>query len=468
MNKRKQIIDSLRGMSKLEIIDKLSSFTADDIEAILSDWTLWARPEQLPPDDPHWNIWLLLCGRGNGKTRTGSEWIVSQAEDPRAQLALVGATSGDVRDTITEGPAGILKSAKPHNPATYAPSKRKITFASGAVAHCYSAEEPDRIRGGNFSGAWIDELAAFPDAQEVFDMLMLALRIGRARCVITTTPRPSTLLKRLTQEPTTHVTRGSTYDNIANLSPTFIKTVVARYEGTSRGLQELHAHLLDEAEGALWTRATIDTNRVRVVPQLRRIVVAVDPATTSHARSDLTGIVVCGVGATDGHGYILEDLSGRFSPDAWGKIAVAAYKRWKADKMIAESNQGGDLVSHVIATVDRTVPVKLIHASRGKTSRAEPIAALAEQGRIHHVGSFPLLEDEMCSYTGDGASPDRMDAAVYALTELALAAGPLSTTGYQSASRHLGGRAQAFSELLGPGMNSTRRFSNWKRANGAL
>ena len=246
MNKRKQIIDSLRGMSKLEIMAKLSSFTADDIEAILSDWTLWARPEQLPPPGDHWSTHVILAGRGWGKTKTGSEWIVSQAEDPNARLALVGATSADVRDTMIEGVAGILRSAKPHNPATYEPSKRKITFMSGAVVHCFSAEEPDRIRGGNFSGAWIDELAAFPDPQEVFDMLQLALRIGRARCVITTTPRPSTLLKRLTQEPTTHVTRGATYDNMANLSSSFIKTVVARYEGTSRGLQELHAHLLEK------------------------------------------------------------------------------------------------------------------------------------------------------------------------------------------------------------------------------
>lgn len=466
MKHGRSLIEQARGLSAAEILLMVTSLNATPAEtrALLEDWALWGRPEQLPPPGDVWNVWLILAGRGWGKTKTGAEWIVSQAEDPGAQLALVGATSADLRDTMIEGPAGILKSAKSHNPAIYEPSKRRVVFASGAVAQAFSAEEPDRIRGGNFSGAWVDELAAFADPEEAFDMLTLALRLGRARCVITTTPRPSAFLKKLAQEKTTHVTRGSTFSNIANLSKSFVDTVIARYQGTSRGEQELHAALLDEAEGALWKRSQIDFLRVRAAPQLVRVVVAVDPATTSNATSDETGIVVAGLGV-DGHGYVLEDCSLRGSPDAWGRAAVAAYKRWKCDRMIAESNQGGAMVEHVIQTVDATIPVKLIHASRGKYARAEPIAALTEQNRIHHAGKFSLLEDQLCTWTQDEGSPDRLDAMVYALTELNIAAGAPDYSGYKSVVRVGSAGARDFSELLGGGMRSSTP-KNWRRADG--
>ncbi|MFQ6018224.1 MAG: terminase large subunit domain-containing protein, partial [Kiloniellaceae bacterium] len=274
--------------------------------------------------------------------------------------------------------------------------------------------------------AWDDELAKWRHAEAAWDQLQFGLRLGpRPRQVVTTTPRPIKTLKNLIKDPDTVITRGSSYENIANLAPAFIQRIIRRYEGTRLGRQELDAELLEDTPGALWRRARIDDLRVAAAPALVRVVVAVDPATSSGPESDETGIVVAGLSA-DNHGYVLDDLSMRGSPDAWGRSAVAAYHRWRADRIVGEVNAGGEMVEHVIRTVDRDVSYKAVRASRGKVARAEPVAALDEQGRVHHVGCFPELEDQMCAFAGDfdragaGYSPDRVDARVWALSELML------------------------------------------------
>jgi predicted phage terminase large subunit-like protein len=336
-----------------------------------------------------------------------------------ARVALVAPTAADARDVVVEGESGILAVSPPWFSPAYEPSKRRLTWPNGAVGTVFSADEPDRLRGPQFDLAWCDELAAwrYPEA---WDMLQMALRLGTdPRAVVTTTPRPTRIIRDLLAAKTTVVTRGATFENRANLAPTFLDQMKARYEGTRIGRQELYADLLDDVPGALWNRAMLDELRVRSAPGLRRIVVAVDPATTSGEHADMTGIIVAAKGE-DGHGYVLEDLSCRTSPDAWARTVAAAYTRHKADRVVAEVNQGGDLVESVLRTIDPHLPLKKVHASKGKRTRAEPIAAMYEQRKVHHVGGFPDLEDQACSFTPDGydGSPDRVDALVWALTEL--------------------------------------------------
>ncbi|MEI6065554.1 MAG: terminase family protein, partial [Pseudanabaena sp. ELA748] len=341
----------------------------------------------------------------------------------RLRIALVAATSADVRDVLVEGESGLLAIAPPHARPVYEPSKRRLTWPNGVIATTYSADEPDRLRGPQHDAGWCDELAAwrYPDA---WDQLMFGLRLGTdPRVVVTTTPRPTPLVRQLVRSPSTHVTRGSTYDNRANLAPAFFDQIVTRYEGTRLGRQELNAEILDDAPGALWSRAMLDGSRVDRAPlALRRVVVAVDPAVTSTESSDETGIVVAGVG-TDGHGYVIADHTGKYSPADWARLAVRLYREHKADRIVAESNQGGDMVAHTIRTVDPGAPVKLVHASRGKRTRAEPVVALYEQGRVHHVGVLAALEDQLCTWDASTseASPDRLDALVWALTDLVVA-----------------------------------------------
>ena len=398
-------------------LDWLDEYDEDFKRAVLYDWTVWARPAQLaPPGD--WRVWLILAGRGFGKTRSGAEWIRQQVENGRVgRIALVGATAADVRDTMIEGESGLLRVFPDEDRPRYEPSKRRVTFANGAIATTYSADEPDRLRGPNHDLAWADEVAAwrYPEA---WDQLMFGLRIGdRPRAVATTTPRPTKLIRNLAERADCVVTRGSTYDNTANLSPAFLDEMRQRYEGTRLGRQELEAELLLDADGALWNRDMLDQARTVTVPNLRRIVVAIDPAATANADSDETGIVVAGVD-DHGHGYVLEDRSMKGSPAEWASAAVTAHHVHKADRIVAEANQGGDMITHTLRTVDASAPVKLVHASRGKRTRAEPVAALYEQGRVHHAGTFPELEDQLCTWTPDGPSPDRLDALVWALTEL--------------------------------------------------
>ena len=318
-----------------------------------------------------------------------------------------------------EGESGLLRVFPESQRPTYYPSKRRVEFHNGAVAFCYSAEEPERLRGPQHHSAWCDELAAWKYPQDTWDNLMMGLRLGAdPRCVVTTTPRPIQTLKSIIKDPHTRTTRASTFDNRDNLAPGFIDAILTRYEGTRLGRQELYAELLEDNPGALWKRQQIDDLRVAQAPDLVRVVVGVDPSAT--AGGDETGIVVVGKGA-DGHLYVIGDHSTKGTPQAWGTAANRAFIGSKADRVIYEANQGGDMVAHVLRTVNPSIPLKAVHASRGKRTRAEPISALYEQGKVHHVGSHAILEDQMCEWTPDdpGAhSPDRMDALVWACTEL--------------------------------------------------
>lgn len=409
--------DSLRA-NLAEILPTLSD---QDCAIALYEWQLWARPDQVPPAGD-WRVWMLLGGRGSGKTRSGAEWVRARAAaNPNARIALVARTSADVRDVIVEGESGILAISPPWDRPTYIPSKRRLEWGNGAIATTYTADEPDTLRGPQHTDAWADELAAwrFPDT---WDQLLMGLRLGDdPRVVVTTTPRPTPLIRRLRDDPTCSLARSRTLDNAANLAPAFLSQIVTRYQGTRIGRQELEGELLDDLPGALWKRDAIDETRVSEAPAFKRVVVAIDPAVTATEDSDQTGIVVAGL-AHNGHAYIIEDCSVRETVDGWARRAVAAYRRHSADRVIAEVNNGGDLVERVIRTVDRSIPYRAVRATRGKSLRAEPIAALYEQGRVHHVGSWPELEDQLCALTQDGytgeGSPDRADAAVWALTEL--------------------------------------------------
>ena len=398
---------------------------ADEDAEWLYDWaTMYARPNQLEPAGL-WNTWLLLAGRGFGKTRTAAEWIRSRVERGKARrIALLGRTSSEVRDVMIEGESGLLAVCPPWNKPVYEPSKRRLTWPDGSIATTFTADEPDQLRGPQFDTAWCDELASFKHV-EAWDNLRFGLRLGkRPRVIVSTTPRPTQIIRDLVADPSTHVTRGSTYDNKGNLAEDFLKRIVAKYEGTRLGQQELHAEILDDTIGALWKQSLIDEHRVKHAPYMRRVVVAVDPSTTSNEDSDECGIVVAGVGE-DGHGYVIDDVSEVLSPDGWAKKAVKAYHKHGADRIVAEVNNGGDLVEVTIRAVDRNVSYKKVHASRGKAVRAEPVSALYEQGRVHHVGMHAKLESQMCTWVPgiSAKSPDRMDALVWAITELMLGAG---------------------------------------------
>ena len=402
-----------------------------------------ARHTQRPPAGA-WLVWLVLAGRGFGKTRTGAEWSWRQARVKR-RGALIAPTAADARDTMVEGESGILACAPQAFRPLYEPSKRRLTYPNGARQTVFSADEPDRLRGPQHEYAWGDELAAWRYLEEAWAQLLLGLRIGQhPQACVTTTPRPIPLLRSLIVDERSAVVRGSTYDNLSNLAPSFREQVVARYEGTRLGRQELHAELLDDVEGALWSLVQLEALRaygsaLELAEQCARVVVAVDPAVTSGEHSDETGIIVAGISdrhhcvvcgpSTDSHALVLADLSGRYTPEGWASRAVSAYETFRADAVIAEVNNGGDMVGHVVRTVSSRARYRKVTASRGKRVRAEPIAALYEQGRVHHVGQLSALEDQMVTWTPDSLrSPDRMDAAVWALSDLLLT----RRTGYAS------------------------------------
>jgi len=408
----------------------LSGLSAEEQQHLLYHWPFWARPNQLPPTGD-WTHWLVLAGRGFGKTRTGAEWVRHLAESGAAKrIALLAPTAADAREVMIEGESGLLAVSNPLFRPVYEPSKRRLRWPNGAIATAYSADEPERLRGPQHDAAWCDELCAWRFADQAFDMLMFGLRLGTCpRSIITTTPKPTALLKRLLADPRVHLTKGSTYDNLANLAPTFKNTVLQQYEGTRLGRQELLADVLEDMPGALWQRALINSARrpAGSVPQFDRIVVAIDPPAS--ASGDECGMIVAARKAD--RFFVLDDISaGGLSPQAWATQAVRAYHSYQADRMIAEANQGGDMVRAVLEQVDAGLPIKLVHASRGKVARAEPIAALYEQGRVSHLGQFERLEDQMCAFSASfdrhamGYSPDRVDALVWALTDL-LAKRPL-------------------------------------------
>jgi phage terminase large subunit-like protein len=347
--------------------------------------------------------------------------VRSWARDPNAVIALVAPTAADARQVMIEGESGILAVCPESERPVYRPSIRELRWPNGARAYTYSAEEPERLRGPQNTSAWCDEVAAYPKPKTVWDLLLPGLRLGSdPRRVVTTTPKPSKFLAGLLADPTTVVSRLRTRDNRANLAPGVVEDLERIYGGTRIGRQELDGELLEEAEGALWRGAQIEALRVAAAPDLVRVCVAIDPSVTSGPNSDEVGIIVAGLGA-DGHGYILRDLSGRMSPDDWAQRAVAGFDHYKADKIIAEANNGGDLILSVMRTVRLNVPIEKVHAARGKITRAEPVAALYEQGKVHHVGGFADLEQEMTNYVaGESVSPNRMDALVWAISYLML------------------------------------------------
>ena len=436
------LAEELAKLSPAERASLLETLSTEQLEELQHCWAMWARPEQLPPPDnvlpdgKVWLYWLYLAGRGTGKTRSGSEFVRSEVcgttplgKGRCVRIAIIGETSKDVRDVIVEGDSGLLKCHPKAFRPVYKPSTASLHWPNGAVATLYNGTEPDQLRGPQCDLAWADELAKWRYAQEAWDMLMFGLRLGtRPRAMVTTTPRPIPILKALLKDPYTVVTRGRTQDNAENLAASFIQQVQERYGGTRLGRQELDGELVDDIPDALWRRSEIDEGRKRSkeLPEMTRIVVAVDPAAKSATaqRTDEgaeTGIITVGLGK-DGHGYVLADDTTTGPPDQWGRAAVAAYHASSADIIVAEENNGGEMVSHVIRTVSNTAPVKLVRASRGKVARAEPIAALYTQRKMHHVGGFSALEDQMCQFTnvGDGGTErkDRVDALVWGVAEL--------------------------------------------------
>ena len=390
---------------------------------LLTHWPYWRKPRQAPPEGD-WRVWLMMAGRGFGKTRAGAEWVRSLAEaNGGIRIALVGATLDETRALMVEGECGLLNISPAATRPRYEPSRRQLTWRSGAVAKLYSGENPEGLRGPEHHYAWCDELAKWSYAEASWDNLMLTMRGGESpRTLVTTTPRPIALLRRLVNELGVATVRGRSRDN-AWLPESFIQAVEATYGGTRLGRQELDGELIEDAEGTLWPRDLIEGCRVRDIPPLRRVVIGVDPPAGAGAASDACGIVVVGLG-DDGRGYVIEDASVQgLGPEGWARTVASAARRKGADRVVAEVNNGGAMVESVLRAAEVSLPVKRVHATRGKAVRAEPVAALYEQGRICHVGAFPELEDQMCGFVPDNYddSPDRLDALVWALTDLFLA-----------------------------------------------
>jgi len=383
-------------------------------------WELHARDKQILPGGD-WQTWLILAGRGYGKTRTGAETI-REWKESNGIIHLVGATAADVRDIMVEGESGLLNISPKWDKPIYHASKRKVTWSNGAYALLFSADEPDRLRGPQCEKAWADELASwrYPDA---WDQLQFGLRLGtNPQCIVTTTPRPTKIIRELAKDETTVITKGSSYENRGNLAPAFFDKIIKKYEGTRLGRQELDAEILEDVEGALWSSRLIDPYRLTTAPQLIKIVIAIDPAVTSNKKSNETGIIAVGYNNIKGtrHYYVLDDYSGTYTPNQWATKSIQMFDFLEANEMIAETNNGGDLVETVIKSIDASIPYRKVHASRGKVTRAEPVVGLYEQGRVHHVGSLAKLEDQMTTWDAGAGdpSPDRIDALVWGVTAL--------------------------------------------------
>ena len=402
----------------------LATMSHRDCEQLLCDWNLWARPDQEPPPGD-WVVWLILAGRGAGKTRAGAE-AVRRWSWAFPLVNLIGPTADDVRDVMVLGESGILACCRDEERPRYLASAGRLEWPNGAVSHLFSAEEPDRLRGKQHMKLWLDELAAWR-RPETFDQAMLGLRLGdKPQMIVTTTPRPTRIVKALVDDRDTIVTRGSTFDNRGHLARAFIRRIAKRYEGRAIGRQELFAEIVEETPGALWTRALIE--RQRVSPEAApkdfvEVVVAVDPPARSGAKSDECGLVVAGK-AADGRLYLLADLTSQGdTPAGWAARVGAAYRGFGANRVVAEINNGGEMVTEVLRQAEPHLPVRTVTATRGKFLRAEPIAAAYERGLVLHAGVFPKLEDQLCALTPDfdrrsGPSPDRADALVWAIADL--------------------------------------------------
>jgi phage terminase large subunit-like protein len=418
---------------RMRLLARLAS--RDRLEEFVARWTFWARPGQRPPEGS-WRVWLLMAGRGYGKTRAGSEWVHHLAEEPGLRIALVGSTAEDARSVMIEGASGLLATAPNDNAPVWEPSLGLLTWPSGSRAFVFSGANPESLRGPEHDYAWCDEIAKWPGAEAAWDNLMFGLRRGRfPRALVTTTPRATPLLRRLIGQSDVAVTRGRTSENVL-LAENFVDYVTGLYGGTRLGRQELDGELIEDLEGALWTRELVERCRTHPHPArashestlspdgrgLRRVVIGVDPPAT--AGGDACGIVVCALGA-DGIGYVLADATVRgLAPEGWARSVAATAEAWQADRVVVETNQGGEMVTSVLRSVDAALPVRAVRARFGKARRAEPVSALFAAGRAKFAGAFPELEDELCGllagggYDGPGRSPDRADAMIWAMAEL--------------------------------------------------
>jgi phage terminase large subunit-like protein len=424
--------DALIRLSRANLLPCL--FATIELKTLLrlfADFGTFAHPHQREPEGD-WRTWLMLGGRGAGKTRAGAGWVRDVAlSEPQARIALIGETEHDIREVMIEGVSGLLAAHSAAERPQWIASRRRLEWKNGAVAQAFSGDQPESLRGPQFSHAWCDELAKWKRAGDAWDMLQFALRLGaRPRALVTTTPRPLPLLKRLMADPATVVTRAATHANAYNLAPDFLGHVLDRYGGTRLGRQEIGGEIVEERADALWSRPLIEDNRVAPATpadlKLSRVVVAVDPPVSAGKRADCCGLIAAGR-TDEGVVYVLADETcAGLSPQGWARKAVALWHRLAADRLVVEVNQGGDMVRAVIGEVDPAVPVVPVRAFRGKYLRAEPVAHLYEQGRVKHAGVFPQLEDEMCDFGPDalssGRSPDRLDALVWAVTSLSFGA----------------------------------------------
>ena len=436
---RKLTSETLRQLPAERVKELFEQLGPQKVEELKHDWHFWARDNQLEPEDSSWNVWFLNCGRGFGKTRTGVEWVREQVKRGVKRIAAVAATNSDIERVMVKGESGFLSvcwkgdktyKGKKMGFPEWSPTKRTLTWENGAKVEFYSAEEPERLRGPQFEIAWCDELAAWNKDDDTWSMLQFCLRLGKhPRIVVTTTPKPTKLVRKILKDDKTHVTTGSTFDNSANLAGTYLEAVKEQYEGTRLGRQELYAEVLEEAQGALWNTDMLDacTIKQEQVPDLTRVVIAIDPAVTTNKESDMTGIVVAGIDV-NGIAYVLGDYTDRLSPQGWAAKAIELYHKYEADRIVAEVNQGGDMVKTTIHGEDETVPFRAVRASRGKYARAEPVSALYERGLVKHVANpsdgatLNELETQMRTWEplGSIGSPDRLDALVWALTDLSL------------------------------------------------
>ncbi len=428
-----ELLASLTSEQRLELQGSLSSREAAALEW---NWPFWSRPKQMEPSQEllkakgitSWRIWMVMAGRGFGKSRTGAETVRARVESGRSKrISLIARTASDIRDVMIEGQSGIMRISPPWNRPKYEPTKRRLTWPNGAVATTFSADQPDALRGPECDFAWCDELATWR-YMEAWDNLMFGLRLGlNPQCIVTTTPRPIKVIRDLDKDPYCVVTTGSTLENAGNLAPSFLESILRKYSGTRLGRQEILAEILEDIAGAVFQRAWIDAgrrnDRFKTRPEaMDRMCVAIDPAMTSGEDSNETGLVVAGRDHNR-HGYVFEDASGRMAPSEWVMTAIRLYNTWQCDYIVAEVNNGGEMIANAIHQVDANIRVKEVVATRGKLVRAEPVGMVYEQGRGHHVGMFPELEDQMCRFTPDfirqpDDSPDRMDALVWAFTDL--------------------------------------------------
>lgn len=443
------IVDTFKSLSNDQRMAFLDELSDDELNTITYDWSIWARPKQyLPRGD--WMYWLIMAGRGFGKTRTGAETVRLWKEQGVELFTFIGATPADVRDIMINGPAGIITISPPWDKPEYITTKRRLQWSNGAYALCYSGAAPDKIRGINSEKAWLDELPAWKYPQETFDMVVMGNRIGNnPQMIITTTPKNIEIMRNLNVDPLTLVTRGNTYENRDNLNPAFLHAVNQQYGGSRLGRQEIDGELLGDIQGALFKASIIERYRIHnangwgilqddgILPteteSLSKRIIAIDPSTTSKGTSDDTGIIVVGIKKLDKveHAFILDDVTHvlideitkqkkkeqiKLSPNQWAKRAIKAYRDYKADVMVYEANQGGDVIRDLILSIDPSINIQSVHASENKLKRAEPISSLYEQGRVHHVGTFVHLENEMTEYDGTGNSPNRLDALVWGIT----------------------------------------------------